>query len=247
MDESGLAKLQQRLGVRFKDETRLQRALTHRSAAADNPLESNERLEFLGDSVVGLVASESLFRLFPGYSEGDLAKTKAYIVSEPALADAAQALGLEEFVVMSAGEAASGGRRRRSILADAFEAMVAAIYLDCGIRAARRVVRKALMAALREVAADQHRRDYKSSLQEQVQARAHTAPNYRIISEQGREHDKTFTAEAMVGPQAIGRGTGHSKKEAEQAAAQDALEHLSHHFPESLAETAPPADKMGVK
>ncbi len=247
MDESGLAKLQQRLGVRFKDETRLQRALTHRSAAADNTLESNERLEFLGDSVVGLVVSENLYRLFPGYSEGDLAKSKAYIVSEPALADAAQALGLEEFVVMSPGEAASGGRRRRSILADAFEAVIAAIYLDCGIRAARRVVRAALMVALREVAADQHRRDYKSSLQEHIQARAHTAPSYRIVSELGREHEKTFTAEALVGELVIGQGTGRSKKEAEQSAAQDALAHLSYTFPAASAQTAPSDSKIGVQ
>jgi ribonuclease-3 len=247
MDESGLAKLQARLGVHFKDETRLRRALTHRSAATDNALESNERLEFLGDSVVGLVVSENLFRLFPGYSEGDLAKSKAYIVSEPALADAAHALGLEEFVVMSPGEAASGGRRRRSILADAFEALIAAIYLDCGIRAARRVVRNALMAALREVAADQHRRDYKSSLQEQTQARMHAAPLYRIVGEQGREHEKTFIAEAVIGGKVLGQGTGRSKKEAEQAAAQDALGQLARDVPEMTAETASSVPKIGVQ
>ena len=138
-DVTKLRELQERLGVNFKDFTRLRRALTHRSASGDEPLDSNERLEFLGDSVVGMVISENLFRLFPRFSEGDLAKSKAYVVSETALADAAQAMGLEEFMVMSAGEAASGGRRRRSILADAFEAVVAAIYLDCGIVAARRV------------------------------------------------------------------------------------------------------------
>ncbi len=147
-DEQDLTPLQERLGVQFKDLTRLRRALTHRSAAGDNAFDSNERLEFLGDSVVGLVICENLFRMFPGYSEGNLAKSKAYIVSESALADAAQALGLEEFMVMSASEAASGGRRRRSILSDAFEAVVAAIYLDCGIVAARRVVRKSATARL---------------------------------------------------------------------------------------------------
>src|SRR5690349_3557159 len=171
MDEVGLEKLQARLGVRFKNVRSLQRALTHRSAATDNPLDSNERLEFLGDSVVGVVVSENLFRLYPRYSEGDLAKTKAYVVSEGALADAAQAMGLEEFVQMSPGEAASGGRRRRSILADAFEAVIAAVYLDRGIVAARRIVKKALLGAIEEAAADRHRRDYKSSLQEETQAR----------------------------------------------------------------------------
>lgn len=227
MDDSALEKLQKRLGMRFKNVTYLKQALTHRSAAADNPLESNERLEFLGDSVVGMVISENLFRLFPGYTEGDLAKSKAYVVSETALAEAAQELGLEEFVQMSPGEQASGGRRRRSILADAFEALVAAIYLDSGIRQARRVVRKALKEAIQTVAADQHRRDYKSALQEQTQARDRRAPLYRIVDEQGRDHDKTFLVQALVGDEVIGEGSGKSKKEAEQAAAHSALENLA--------------------
>lgn len=223
MDDSSLDNLQARLGVSFKDTTYLRHALTHRSAAAENALESNERLEFLGDSVVGLVISENLYRLFPQYSEGDLAKSKAYIVSETALAEAAQDLGLEEFVVMSASEAATGGRRRRSILADAFEAMVAAIYLDCGIVAARRVVKKALKPAIAAVVSDQHHRDYKSSLQEYSQGRMRVAPQYKIVDEEGREHEKVFVAQALIAEEVVGKGKGHSKKEAEQAAAQDAL------------------------
>lgn len=230
-DEQDLTRLQERLGVQFKDLTRLRRALTHRSAAGDNAFDSNERLEFLGDSVVGLVICENLFRLFPGYSEGNLAKSKAYIVSESALADAAQALGLEEFMVMSASEAASGGRRRRSILSDAFEAVVAAIYLDCGIVAARRVVRKSLQPAFDEVAHDEHRRDYKSSLQEHTQARLRLTPIYRTVDELGHEHDKTFVAQAVVGETIIGSGQGKSKKEAEQAAAFNALDNLPRLFP----------------
>ncbi len=230
-DEQDLIRLQERLGVEFKDFTRLRRALTHRSAAGDNAFDSNERLEFLGDSVVGVVICENLFRIFPDYSEGDLAKSKAYIVSESALADAAQVLGLEEFMVMSASEAASGGRRRRSILSDAFEAVVAAIYLDCGIVAARRVVRKALQPAIEEVAADQHRRDYKSSLQEHTQAQLRLTPVYRTVDELGHEHDKTFVAQAIVGETIIGSGQGKSKKEAEQAAAFNALENLPRLFP----------------
>ena len=224
MDESALTTLQNRMGVRFKDLSPLKRALTHRSAATESPFDNNERLEFLGDAVVGLVVCENLVRLYPGYSEGDLAKSKAYIVSEAALATAAMEMGLEEFVVMSVSEAASGGRRRRSILADAFEAVVAAVYLDCGIVAARRVVRNALMGAIRDVASDQHRRDYKSSLQERTQAVARKAPLYRIVQEIGQEHDKTFTAHVLLGEILIGEGNGKSKKEAEQAAAQNALE-----------------------
>ena len=235
MDEEALNRLQERLGIRFKDETRLRLALTHRSAATENLLESNERLEFLGDSVVGLVVCENLYRMHPEYSEGDLAKSKAYIVSETALAEAARAIGLEECIVVSSGEAAAGGRRRRSILADAFEALIAAIYLDCGIVAVRRVVKNALDVAMNEVAADQHRRDYKSALQERTQADDHQAPLYHIVAEIGRDHEKVFVAEAKLGERVIGKGRGASKKEAEQAAAQNALENRAASAPESIA------------
>ncbi|HLK58167.1 MAG TPA: ribonuclease III [Chthonomonadaceae bacterium] len=231
MDEDALTRLQERLGVRFREVSCLERALTHRSAASENTLDSNERLEFLGDSVVGLVVCENLYRLYPNHSEGELAKSKAYVVSEASLAQAAQAMGLEEFVVMSSGEAQSGGRRRRSILADAFEAVIAAIYLDRGIHVARRVIRNALMPAIRAAAIDQHRGDYKSSLQEQTQALLRQTPCYRILNETGHEHDKTFLAQAVLGETIIGEGKGKSKKEAEQSAAQDALTHLPERFP----------------
>jgi ribonuclease III len=246
MDEGALERLQERLGVRFREIGYLERALTHRSAATENSQESNERLEFLGDSVVGLVISENLFRLFPHYSEGDLAKSKAYVVSETALAEAAQNLGLEEFLVLSPGEAATGGRRRRSILADAFEALIAAIYLDCGIRQAKRVVRNALRDAVQMVSTNEHRGDYKSALQEQTQARARKAPLYRIVSEEGRDHEKTFLVEALVGEQVIGAGTGKSKKEAEQSAAQNALDNLHRFYPEP-PRTAVAMPEIGVQ
>lgn len=223
MDEESVKKLESRLGLRFKDRSRLVQALTHRSAAAENGLCSNERLEFLGDAVVGLVIGEYLYEKFPGYSEGSLAKSKSYIVSEASLAEAAQALGLDEFVRVSMGEASTGGRRRRSILADAFEAVIAAVYLDSGIRSARKVLRSTLKAAIAGSATDEHRRDYKSALQERTQARDRLTPIYNIIREEGRDHDKTFQAQAVVGEIVIGEGTGKSKKEAEQAAALDAL------------------------
>jgi ribonuclease-3 len=224
MDQERLAQLEARLGVRFKDSAHFVRALTHRSAAAENALESNERMEFLGDSVVGLVISEYLFEKFPDYSEGNLAKSKAYIVSETALADAAQNMGLDEFVEMSSGEAAAGGRRRRSIQADSYEDLIAAVYLDRGIRSARRIVRAALKEAIAMTVVDEHRRDYKSALQERTQGEFRLTPYYRIIREEGMEHDKTFQAQAIVGEEVIGEGGGKSKKEAEQAAALDALE-----------------------
>lgn len=223
IEETALNALQERIGVRFKDVTLLERALTHRSAAMDDPFRNNERLEFVGDSVVGVVVCESLYRLFPHHSEGELAKSKAYVVSEASLAEAAHLLGLEAYVRMSSGEASSGGRRRRSILADSFEALIAAIYLDSGIRAARRVVRQCLLNTMRAAIADQHRGDYKSSLQERIQALYRMTPLYRIIDESGREHDKTFTVEALLDEEVIGTGHGKSKKEAEQAAAHNAL------------------------
>ncbi len=237
-EEAALTKLQALLGVQFRDLALLKRALTHRSAAAKNHFESNERLEFLGDSVLGLVVCETLFRLYPQHSEGDLAKSKAYVVSETALAEAAKRIGLEEFLVMSVSEAASGGRRRRSILADAFEAIIAAVYLDRGIVAARRVVRNALLETLHAVVIDTHRHDFKSALQERTQAALRQAPLYLIANEEGQEHDKTFLAEAVLGEVIIGTGSGKSKKEAEQAAALDALNNLPRFLPAMSDERA---------
>jgi ribonuclease-3 len=246
MDDAVLAKLQERLDIRFTDIVRLERALTHRSAATETPLESNERMEFLGDSVVGLVVCETLYERYPAYSEGDLAKSKAYVVSEAALADAALAMGLEEFLVLSESEAATGGRRRRSILADAFEALIAAVYLDCGIEVARRVVLRGLEDALRTAATEQHRRDYKSALQERTQAQNRQIPAYHILCVTGQEHDKTFTAEALLDGVVIGQGMGKSKKEAEQAAARDALTKLPQDStPTPITEV--PQSKNGVQ
>lgn len=225
-NENRLDELQTRLGVCFKDVLLLERALTHRSAAADGTHLSNERMEFLGDAIIGFVVCEHLYRQFPDHSEGELAKSKAFIVSENSLASAARDLGLQEFVKMSPGEASSGGRIRRSILSDTFEAVVGAIYLDSGIRSARRVVRKALKNIALQAEADQHRGDYKSSLQERTQAMFRTAPMYRVVGEIGQEHDKTFAVEAVLHQDVIGSGNGKTKKEAEQSAAHDALLHL---------------------
>jgi len=224
MNEESLKALESRLEIRFKDRSILLQALTHRSAAADGGLSSNERLEFLGDAVVGLVIGEYLYEKYPGYSEGNLAKSKSYIVSETTLAEAAQSLGLDQFVRISAGEDSSGGRKRRSILADAFEALIAAVYLDSGIRSARRVIRKALKDSIKASATDEHRRDFKSALQERTQAKSRLTPIYNILREEGQDHDKTFVAQAVLDGAVLGEGSGKSKKEAEQAAARDALE-----------------------
>jgi ribonuclease III len=226
LDEPTLDQLQEVLGVQFADTSRLQHALTHRSAASDNPLGSNERLEFVGDSVISLVICEHLFSHYPDRSEGDLAKARAYVVSEPSLAEAAESIGLHDWVQMSSAEAATGGRRRRSILSDAFEALMAAIYLDCGLDAAKDIILRLLTPSVESIIADVHKRDYKSSLQEITQASHRIAPLYVIVSEDGSEHDKTFVAHAMLGDECIGQGEGKSKKEAEQAAAKNALDGL---------------------
>jgi ribonuclease III len=212
--------------VRFKNLEYLQQALRHRSVCMDSPRDSNERLEFLGDSIVGLVVCEYLCAIFPLRSEGDLAKAKAYLVSEPILAEAGHDLGLDEAVQLSDSESTAGGRRRRSIISDTFEAIVAAVFLDRGLPAARRLVRSALKPAMARVATDEYQRDFKSQLQEKTQADCRKTPHYVILNETGADHDKTFVAQAIIGRKVIGEGTGKSKKEAEQAAALAALEQM---------------------
>jgi ribonuclease III len=226
-DSETLDALQQRLKVRFKEPSLLERALRHRSVVLEAPRESNERLEFLGDSIVGMVVCEALFARFPDVNEGVLAKAKAYLASEPVLAEAALKLGLDEAVTLSPAEEASGGRLRKSILSDAFEAVIAAVFLDCGMRAARRIVRGALAEAMERVARDDYQRDFKSMLQERTQAVNRRTPHYTIKQETGADHDKTFVARAVLGTKIIGEGAGKSKKEAEQAAAEAALRQMA--------------------
>jgi ribonuclease III len=218
-----LADLQQRLGVTMRDEDLLRRALRHRSAAA-NPESSNERMEFLGDSVVGAVIAEYLFLHYAGGDEGFLAKAKAYVVSEPALAEAARAVGLDAAIELGAAEDTPGNRARASILSDTFEAVVAAVFLDRGMRTARKLVRTLLLPALKQIERDEYHRDFKSTLQERVQAETRMVPIYEIIAEAGAEHDKTFTARVVVGGEVAGVGSGKSKKQAQQEAARAALD-----------------------
>src|SRR5439155_27260782 len=180
-----LEALQARLRVQFRDLGILQQALRHRSATLENPSRSNERLEFLGDSLVGLVICEYLFARFPDLLEGELAKRKAYLASEPVFAEVALALGLDQVIEMSFGEEASGGRGRPSILSDAFEAVIAAVYLDQGIRSAKALARRALAEALTRVDSAEYHQDFKSQLQEKLQATIRKTPQYRIKEETG--------------------------------------------------------------
>ena len=229
LDTKSLQAIAQKLQVGITDYALLGRALTHGSYLGEAPdAESNERLEFLGDSVLGLIVVEYLYDAYPDWPEGDLSKAKAVAVSEPVLANGAESLGLPDMILMSSGEEAGGGRGRVSILSDAFEALVAVIYLDCGLESARQFVLRALQPTLTEIEQNKHIRDYKSVLQEQVQGIYKEAPRYKVVGEHGADHDKTFSVEAVLKGVVIGRGEGRSKKQAEQSAAYQALEHIRH-------------------
>ena len=235
-----LADLEARLGVTFRRIELLRHALRHRSASLDPDAPSNERLEFLGDAVIGMVVSHELFAGDGSLSEGSLAKAKSFVVSKPALAAAARQLGLSAFVQMSAADSAAGGCERESVLADTFEAVIAAIYVDRGITAARRTLRLWLGAAMDAALAGGIGRDYKSALQEMVQARLRHAPEYRTAAQAGAVHEQLFDAEVRINDCLLGAGTGTSKKAAQQAAARVALSRIeSEGWPASTVETGP--------
>ena len=226
-----LAEFSRQYGIPFRDPSLLKLALTHRSylsVTGQGPRESNKRLEFLGDSVLGLVTSEFLYRRHPDEHEGQLTQTKSLLVSKAILSRRALRMGLGRFVLMSHSEVESGGRQRLSILADAFESVIGAVYLDQGFETARGFIHRHLLAESDAIAADKRHTNYKSHLQEFVQSTFRTHPVYRIRSEYGPDHSKHFMVEVMVGKRTLGEGRGHNKKEAEQAAARDALEKLEH-------------------
>ena len=224
-----LGEFEKTFGITFGNRALLKLALTHRSylhVTGAGPRDSNERLEFLGDSVLGLVTSEHLYKRNPGEHEGQLTKTKSLLVSKAILSRRALAMGLGRFVLMSHSEIESGGRQRLSILADAFEAVIGAVYLDQGFGAARSFIERWLLREARVIAADKRHTNYKSHLQEYVQSTFRTHPVYRIRSAMGPDHSKQFMVEVMVGRKVLGEGRGRNKKEAEQAAARDALEQV---------------------
>lgn len=217
-------------GLEFHDHALLKLALTHRSylsVTGGHASESNERLEFLGDSVLGLVTSEHMFRTRPSEHEGQLTKTKSLLVSKAILSRRALAMGLGRFVLMSHSEIESGGRQRLSILADAFESVIGAIYLDLGFEASRAFIDRWLLKDTGEIVADKRHVNYKSHLQEYVQSSFRTHPVYRIRSEMGPDHSKHFMVEVVAGRRVLGEGRGKNKKEAEQAAARQALDRVT--------------------
>lgn len=218
--------LEEKLGYEFQDCRLLENALTHSSCANESRgrLSSNERLEFLGDSILGMVVAEHLYRNHPDLPEGDLTRTRAALVCEESLVEVAKELSLGEYLHLGKGEEAGGGRRRPSIQADAVEAVLAAVYLDGGIGSARKIIQRYILC--REIEGLTRPRDYKTALQELVQRESGQVLKYRLTGSEGPDHDKRFFVEVDLNGTAIGSGKGHSKKEAEQMAAKSAIQHL---------------------
>ncbi len=223
-----IGRVEEVLGIRFADRDLLLAALTHRSFINENPevaIGDNERLEFLGDAVLDLAVSRLLWDRFPQAREGELSRRRAAIVNEAALAQVAATAGIGEALRLGRGEELTGGRTKASLLADAFEATLAAIFLDAGIEVALRVVERLFGDWIQGAAATPE--DHKTRLQELVQARFGCVPRYVTLRESGPDHDKVFLVEIQLGDEALGVGEGRSKKSAEQAAARAALERLA--------------------
>ena len=215
--------LEEKLGYTFQSPELLENALTHSSCANESrgKLQSNERLEFLGDSILGMVVADHLYRNHPDLPEGELTRTRSALVCEESLVEVAQALGLGEYLKLGKGEEAGGGRHRPSIQADAVEAVLAAVYLDGGIGSARKIIQKFILS--REVAGLTKPRDYKTALQELVQRESGQVLSYRLTGESGPDHAKVFRVEVDLNGTPAGKGEGRSKKEAEQMAAKAAI------------------------
>ncbi len=222
--------LEHRLGYCFKDERLLVKALKHRSYVyveeGRDRLESNERLEFLGDAVLELLVTEFLFRRFADKGEGELTQMKSQLVSRTVLAQQAKLLGVGTFVLLSVDERGANGGQRPSILCDTLEALIGAIYLDGGLEAARAFVQRAVLADFRQIVQQDATFNFKSKLLEYSQSMGNGPPRYLVHDEEGPDHDKLFIVEVCITGRRLGWGRGRSKKEAQQRAAKDALESL---------------------
>jgi len=224
-----LKALQKTLKVRFKHPSLLEQALVHSSYANENPTlapASNERLEFLGDAVLGFVIAEELYKRFPQFSEGEMTRLRSSLVRRDALARTAKDIKLGDYLYLGKGEEASGGRRKLANLAGAIEAIIAAIFLDRGLATARDFILRAADKQLDKVPSQGVEADYKSRLQEIIQSRQQPIPSYQVIEATGPAHQRRFTIEVRVGKNVLGRGSGRSKKAAETEAARSALEEL---------------------
>ena len=223
MLEDQIVQLEQKINYSFKNRQLLRQALTHSSCANEqkiNKYEDYERLEFLGDAVLELISSDYIYREYPEMSEGKMTKYRSSIVCEPALAFCAREIGLESYILLGKGEEATGGRNRDSIISDVMEAVIGSIYLDSGIDAAKEFIHRFVLSDL------EHKQlfyDAKTILQEEVQKESGGTLHYELVHEDGPEHNKTFMVDVMINGVKVGRGTGHSKKAAEQQAAYEAL------------------------
>ena len=225
-----LAVLQQTLGVSFEDISLLEQALIHSSHINENPgfaLTSNERLEFLGDAVLGLIVAEKLYQDYPHLTEGEMTRLRAALVRRETLARMARTIRLGDYLYLGRGEEASGGRDKPANLAAALEAVIAAIFLDQGPPNTKDFILRLLDAELQKVVSQGTEVDYKSELQELIQSREQQTPTYHVTEATGPDHSKTFVVEVRLGGVVLGRGSGKSKKAAETEAARSALERLS--------------------
>lgn len=223
---SELSELQKSLAYKFKNESILLEAVTHKSYHYENPsvaLSFNERLEFLGDSVLGLVIAEYLYKLPGGFTESSMAKMKSFVVKASAIAESARDIGLGGYLRIGKGEEDTGGRGKASLLADSMEAVIGAVFIDGGYEAASGLVMRLFKERLEGALESGDYEDYKSALQEKTQMQYGMLPEYKIVSEAGMEHEKVFTVEVYINGQPSGKGKGRSKKEAQSQAAKNAL------------------------
>jgi len=221
---------QNKIGCKFKNFALLDLALTHRSYSNESVYAetNNERLEFLGDSVLGLIVCEHLYIDFPEKKEGYLAKVKSYVVSEDILAEIALNLDVDKFLLVGRGEECSGGRHKKAILADSMEAIMGAYYLDSGFKAVRVFVRQLLIPEIIKVKENRHKKDYKTLLQEYMQKKYKSYPKYVTVKKSGPDHDRTFWINVEAAGKVFGPGKGKNKKEAEQLVAQIAYDWFQH-------------------
>jgi ribonuclease-3 len=218
---------EQSLGLVFKDQSLIQRAFTHRSFINENPksgLEHNERFEFLGDAVIELIVTDYLFRNFPTHNEGELTAYRSALVNAVIMGEVASALNMNDYLLLSKGEAKDTGRARQTILANTYESFVGALYLDQGYESCKKFIDDTLLPHLEDIIKKKSWKDAKSMVQEEAQERLGITPAYKVVAETGPDHDKYFTVGIFFGEQKVGEGKGRSKQEAQQLAATNALE-----------------------
>ena len=218
--------LEKKLGLRFNNKDLLTQAFAHRSYLNENPdfnLEHNERLEFLGDAVIELIVTEHLYKEYPEKAEGDLTNWRAALVNAKMMTSVSEELGFNEFLLLSRGEAKEGGKARAYILANTFEAVLGALYLDSGYKPCDEFIKKYLLKNLADIIKDGSYKDAKSKFQEEAQEKLSITPSYKVLKESGPDHEKKFTVGIFLDKEIVAEGEGSSKQEAEEAAARQAL------------------------